>query len=57
MVTFNQGLRPHMGEQELLALVAHSDEFESMMVRGAWLAGWLRVCQGQHLCTAATTWL
>ncbi len=56
-MTFNQGLRPHMGEQELLALVAHSDEFESMMVRGAWLAGWLRVCQGQHLCTAATTWL
>jgi hypothetical protein len=37
MVTFNQGLRPHMGEEQLLALVATSDEFESMMVGAAWL--------------------
>lgn len=33
MVTFNELMKPHMTEAEVLSMVAQSSEFESMMVR------------------------
>ena len=33
MVTFNETMRPHMGEAALLAMAARCDEFDSMMAR------------------------
>lgn len=33
MVTFNEMLRPHMSESDVLAMMSRSHEFESMMVR------------------------
>lgn len=34
MVVFNECLKPHMTEAELLAMIAQSSEFDSMMVGG-----------------------
>ena len=43
MVTFNELLREHMTDGQVLNMVAQSSEFESMMVRevGAWAHGCL----------------
>jgi len=37
VVTFNERLRPHLGEGDVLAMMAMSSEFDSMAVR--WVLG------------------
>lgn len=48
MVTFNQLLKPHMTESQVLSMVAQSSEFDNIMVREVSGAEWchdlMRMC-------------
>jgi hypothetical protein len=46
IVTFNEKLHPHIGEADVLAMMALSSEFESMAVRWGWVGGGVGVRGG-----------
>jgi activating signal cointegrator complex subunit 3 len=47
IVTFMEKLNPHIGEGDVLAMMALSSEFESMAVRWGGLEGALRFSRGK----------